>query len=127
MRCYFFWRDPPIGKNHASLGRERQGRLLRGRAEEREALGFIEAAFEWREPSGEATDSILVALLTSAIADAPFYRVQLEPTKENGLKVASQVMVDKIIAMPRAKCGRTMGLVLLRHKCWLKFGVLETV
>jgi hypothetical protein len=29
---------------------ERQAKLLRGRAEEREALGFIEAAFDWPEP-----------------------------------------------------------------------------
>jgi hypothetical protein len=29
---------------------ERQARLLRGRAEETEALDFIEAAFSWPEP-----------------------------------------------------------------------------
>ena len=59
----------------------------------------------------KATDSILVALLTSALVDAPFYRLQIEPTEENGLKAPSQIMVDKIIAMPRAKCGRTMGRI----------------
>jgi len=29
---------------------ERQAKLLRGRAEEKEALQFIEAAFDWPEP-----------------------------------------------------------------------------
>jgi mRNA interferase MazF len=56
----------------------------------------------------KATDSVLVALVTSALADAPLYRLQLEPTETNGLEVTSQIMVDKIIAMPRAKCGRTL-------------------
>ena len=50
----------------------------------------------------KATDSILVALLTGALVDAPLYRRQLEPTEENGLKAPSQITVDKIIAMPRA-------------------------
>lgn len=54
-------------------------------------------------------DSVLVALLTSTLSDAPFYRMMLEPTETNGLKTASQVMVDKIIAYPRAKCGDVMG------------------
>ncbi len=52
----------------------------------------------------KATDSILVALLTSALVDTPLYRLQLEPSEENGLHATSQIMVDKIIAMPRSKC-----------------------
>lgn len=54
-------------------------------------------------------DSVLVALLTSAIADAPLYRLTVEPTDGNGLKVVSQVMADKILAYPRAKCGPVIG------------------
>ena len=79
----------------------------------------------------KATDSILVALLTSALADAPFHRLQLQPTKENGLRVASQIMVDKIIAMPRAKCGRTMGrideagLIALNHMLSVVIGLAD--
>jgi mRNA interferase MazF len=34
----------------------------------------------------EATDSVLVALLTSAIADAPLYPLLIEPNESNGLK-----------------------------------------
>lgn len=54
-------------------------------------------------------DSVLVALLTSALIDAPFYRLVLEPTETNGLKALSQVMIDKIIAYPRAKCNAVIG------------------
>jgi mRNA interferase MazF len=57
----------------------------------------------------DAADSVLVALLTSAIADAPLYRLTLEPTAGNGLKAVSQVMVDKVQAYPRAKCGPVLG------------------
>lgn len=56
-----------------------------------------------------AADSVLVVLLTSTIADAPLYRLTVEPTAENGLKVVSQVMVDKVMAYPRAKCGLVIG------------------
>lgn len=57
----------------------------------------------------DAADSVLVVLLTSTIADAPLYRLTVEPTAENGLKVVSQVMVDKVMAYPRAKCGLVIG------------------
>lgn len=56
-----------------------------------------------------AADSVLVVLLTSAVADAPLYRLTVEPAAENGLKAVSQVMVDKVLAYPRAKCGPVIG------------------
>lgn len=57
----------------------------------------------------DAADSVLVALLTSTMADAPLYRLTLEPTAGNGLKAVSQVMVDKVLAYPRARCGPVIG------------------
>ncbi len=54
-------------------------------------------------------DSVLVALLTSTIADAPLYRLSMEPTDANGLKAPSQVMVDKIVAMPRRNAARRLA------------------
>lgn len=57
----------------------------------------------------DAADSVLVALLTSTMADVPLYRLTLEPTAGNGLKAVSQVMVDKVLAYPRAKCGPVIG------------------
>ncbi len=54
-------------------------------------------------------DSVLVALLTSTFTDAPFYRLLVEPNETNGLKSPSRIMVDKILAYPRVKCGPVIG------------------
>jgi mRNA interferase MazF len=48
-------------------------------------------------------------LITSAVAEAPLYRLTIEPHTTNGLKSVSQVMVDKVLAYPRAKCGPVIG------------------
>ena len=56
-----------------------------------------------------AADSVLVALFTSVITEAPLYRLTIAPAPANGLKSVSQVMVDKVLAYPRAKCGPVMG------------------
>jgi mRNA interferase MazF len=57
----------------------------------------------------DKTDSILVCLISSAIRDAPFHRLTINPTPLSGLREVSQVMVDKIIAMRRDKCGQVIG------------------
>ena len=57
----------------------------------------------------DAADSVLVALYTSAVTEAPLYRLTTPPTPANGLKVISQMMIDKILAFPRAKCGPVIG------------------
>ena len=57
----------------------------------------------------KSTDSVLVALMTSELVDAPLFRLRVEPSASNGLKAPSQIMADKILAMPRAKCGRVIG------------------
>jgi mRNA interferase MazF len=56
-----------------------------------------------------ATDSVLVALVTSSLVNAPLYRLTIEPSDANGLKASSQVMIDKIVAIPREKCGKVIG------------------
>jgi mRNA interferase MazF len=56
-----------------------------------------------------ATDSVLVALLTSELVNASLYRLTIEPSDANGLKAPSQVMIDKIVAIPREKCGKVIG------------------
>ena len=79
----------------------------------------------------KATDSVLVALLTSAVADAPLYRLTIEPNDGNGLKARSQVMVDKILALPRDKCGRVIGrineseLIALNHMLSVIVGIAD--
>lgn len=55
------------------------------------------------------TDSVLVALLTSTLREAPIFRLTVDSSPQTGLKVPSQIMVDKIVALPRAKCGPVIG------------------
>ena len=64
-----------------------------------------------KELFGACRYSVLVALLTTALADAPLYRLLIEPSAANGLKAPSQVMADKIVAMPREKCGAVIGRI----------------
>lgn len=79
----------------------------------------------------KATDSVLVSLLTSVLVDAPLYRLHIEPSDANGLKVPSQIMVDKIIAMPRQKCGKVIGrvnestLIALNHMLSVVVGIAD--
>ena len=54
-------------------------------------------------------DSVLVALFTSTLMDTPLYRLPIEPNEINGLKLPSQIMVDKILAVQRVKCGAVIG------------------
>lgn len=57
------------------------------------------------------TDSVLVCLLTTTVRDAPLYRFPLPATKETGLLKPSQVMVDKIMAVRRDRCGARIGKI----------------
>ncbi len=53
--------------------------------------------------------SVVVCQLTSELADAPDFRVTVEPTPENGLRVTSQVMADKPVTLRRERIGQTIG------------------
>ncbi len=55
------------------------------------------------------TDSVLVCLLTTTLRDAPLYRLSLPPGEMTGLRQPSQVMVDKIMAVRRVRCGPPVG------------------
>lgn len=55
------------------------------------------------------TDSVLLCLLTTTTRDASFYRLPLSPAPKNGLEARSDIMVDKVMALPRVKCGGVIG------------------
>ena len=57
------------------------------------------------------TDSVLVCLLTTTIRDAPLFRLPLPANQQTGLAVPSQIMVDKIMAVRRDRCGTRIGKV----------------
>ena len=56
-----------------------------------------------------ATASITICAFTSNLIEAPLFRVPIKPTENNGLEKISQLMVDKITTMPKAKLGRQIG------------------
>ena len=43
--------------------------------------------------------SVVISQMTSDIVEAPDFRVTIEPSIENGLRVRSQVMVDKPVTV----------------------------
>lgn len=53
--------------------------------------------------------SITILPVTSSIVDAPLFRLTVDPTRQNGLTRVSQVMVDKVITVPREKIGKVIG------------------
>ncbi len=57
----------------------------------------------------DETDSVLVCLLTTTLRDAPFFRLPVPADQGTGLREPSQVMVDKIMAVRRDRCGPRLG------------------
>lgn len=47
--------------------------------------------------------------MTSSLADAPDFRVTIEPSKENGLQRMSQIMADKPTTVRRERIGARIG------------------
>jgi len=53
--------------------------------------------------------SVTLLPLTSELRDTPLFRITIEPSPENGLRQRSQIMIDKIHTVPRAKLGPRLG------------------
>jgi mRNA interferase MazF len=53
--------------------------------------------------------SVVVCQMTSELSEAPDFRVTLEPSSTNGLRVRSQVMADKPVTIRRERIGRRIG------------------
>ena len=48
-------------------------------------------------------------LITSTLIDAPLFRLNVDPSPENGLRVKSQVMIDKVMTVRSDKIGQAFG------------------
>jgi mRNA interferase MazF len=57
----------------------------------------------------DATDSITLCPFTTGLADAPLFRLLIDPTPANGLRVPCRIMVDKLTTVPRTRVGRRLG------------------
>lgn len=55
--------------------------------------------------------TVLICLMTSDLENAPAVRVTIEPSQQNGLKTTTQVMVDKLSALPRTRIKARIGTV----------------
>lgn len=53
--------------------------------------------------------SVVICQMTSETLDAPDFRVTIDPTKENGLRVRCQIMADKPVTVRRGRIGRSIG------------------
>jgi mRNA interferase MazF len=56
-----------------------------------------------------ALPSVTVLRLSSDVIVAPLTRLTVEPTSANGLRVTSQVMIDKAVSLPHEKIGQPFG------------------
>jgi mRNA interferase MazF len=70
------------------------------------------------------TESVLVCLLSSETSKTYKHRFTIRATAKNGLKVDSQVMIDKITSVPRKKCGKVIGKLTRSEKSMLNNGLL---
>ncbi|ACP23677.1 PemK-like protein (plasmid) [Sinorhizobium fredii NGR234] len=54
-------------------------------------------------------ERLFIIPLTSDIAETPYYRVNIEPGENSGLRARSQVMLDRMTNTPRSKIGSVIG------------------
>ena len=57
----------------------------------------------------DATASVIICAFTTNPTDAPMFRLAVEPSETNGLRVSSRLMVDKITTVSRTKIGTQLG------------------
>ncbi len=57
----------------------------------------------------ETHASVIVCQMTSELAEAPDFRIAIEPSETNGLRVRSQVMADKPVTLRRDRIGGVIG------------------
>ena len=53
--------------------------------------------------------SVTVCPITSDCVDAPLFRLTLPPGSRTGLRAVSQVMIDKIVSVPRSTINAEIG------------------
>jgi mRNA interferase MazF len=60
---------------------------------------------------GADLPSVVLCPLTTTMRSETQFRLTIEPSSETGLRVRSQVMIEKIVAMPRSKVKGPIGAV----------------
>ena len=57
----------------------------------------------------ESHPTVMLCLVSSDLREAPLFRLAVGPTKENGLKLDSQIQIDKVMTVLREKVGPSFG------------------
>jgi mRNA interferase MazF len=57
------------------------------------------------------TGSVTVCLFSTTAVDAPLLRIAVDPTPETGLQKPSQIMIDKMVTVPREAVGTRIGML----------------
>jgi mRNA interferase MazF len=53
--------------------------------------------------------SVTICPITSDCVDAPLFRIPLPPGERTGLRAVSQIMIDKIVSVPRSAIAAEIG------------------
>jgi mRNA interferase MazF len=53
--------------------------------------------------------SVIVCPLTTTLLDLPIFRVRIMPSAKNGLRIVSEIMVDKLQAVLRERLNGPIG------------------
>jgi mRNA interferase MazF len=62
-----------------------------------------------QDDSFDGTESITICAFTTDDTDAPLFRLPVEPSERNGLRVPCRLMVDKVTTVPKSKLGAHIG------------------
>jgi len=57
------------------------------------------------------TDSVTICPFTTDPTEAPLFRLSITPSPTNGLREASQLMVDKLTTVRRSRLGNQLGVL----------------
>ena len=57
----------------------------------------------------ETHPSVIICQITSEIVDASDFRVTIDPSEQNGLRMRSQIMADKPVTVRRSRMARPIG------------------
>ena len=53
--------------------------------------------------------TITVALISSSLVQAPIFRLDVTPNKQNGLSKESQIQIDKMMSIRKERIGAVIG------------------
>jgi mRNA interferase MazF len=62
-----------------------------------------------QDDSFDGTDSFTLCAFTTVPAEAPLFRLLVEPDERNGLRAPCRLMVDKVTTVHRSKLGERIG------------------